>query len=138
MNDIEYAKSLLKDDKTCILVKGDVVYLSDKRGIAPLLYFLNNNIDLNGFSIADRIIGKAAALLCIQAGIKEVFGEVMSVKGKEELDKRNIPNSCVTLTEMIINRKGDDICPMEKTVKDIDDPLEAYKALDEKVKSLMK
>ena len=37
------------------------------------------------------------------------------------------------LVECIMNRKGDDMCPMEKTIKDVDDLKDCYKILKEKV-----
>ncbi|MBQ3419319.1 MAG: DUF1893 domain-containing protein [Erysipelotrichaceae bacterium] len=138
MNNIEKAKELLKDDLTCVLVKDDIVYTSKARGIAPVLNYLNEKVDLNSFSVADRIVGKAAAFLFVNAGIKEVYTEVLSVKGKEILEKYNIPYEYKTLVDKIINRTGDDICPMEKTVQDVDDPKIAYELLDAKIKSLRK
>ena len=138
MTDIEKAREMLKGDLTCVLVRDDTVYTSMKKGIAPLLKFLDEQTDLKGFSVADRIVGKAAASLYVLAGVREVYGEVMSIRGAEKLDEYQIPCSCKTKVEKIINRTGDDICPMEKTVEDIDDPEEAYHALQKKIKSLMK
>ena len=136
MEDVLKAKELLKDDKTLVFVKGNEIVDSTLSGIKPLIYFLNENKDLKGFSLADKIVGKAQAMLCIKAGIVEVYAKVLSLNGKEILEKYNIPYSYETLTDQIINHKGDDICPMEKVVKDIDDIEEAYKALKEKVLSM--
>lgn len=136
MEDVLKAKELLKDDKTLVFVKGNEIVDSTLSGIKPLIYFLNESKDLRGFSLADKIVGKAQAMLCIKAGIAEVYAKVLSLNGKEILEKYNIPYSYETLTDQIINHKGDDICPMEKVVKDIDDIEEAYKALKEKVLSM--
>lgn len=136
MREIDKAKTLLVDSKTCVLVKGEKVLESERKGIAPILFFMNNGVDLNGYVVADRIVGKAAALLFVNAGIKEVYGEVMSESGIIVLKEHNIPYSYKIKTERIINRKGDDICPMEKTVLDIEEPSTAYKALNEKVREL--
>ena len=134
MKDLQKAVELLTDERTCVLVKDDTVYISEEKGIAPVMYYLNNGIDISGFSVADRIVGKAAASLFVCAGIKEVYGEVMSEKGKAKLEEYGIPCSYGRLVEKIINRRGDDICPMDKTVLNIDDPHEAYKALYDKTK----
>ena len=133
MNDIEKAKSLLKDNKTLVFVKNDIVVDSTLDGIKPLINFLNNNVDLRGFSLADKIVGKAQALLAVKAGIKEVYAKVMSKEGVRILKENNIPYSFDILTDEIINRKGTDICPMEKAVIGIDDVNEAYLILKEKV-----
>lgn len=136
MKDVLIAKELLTDDKTLVFVKGDSVIDSKLSGVKPLIGFINDGVNLNGYSLADKIVGKAQAMLSVKAGIVEVYAKVMSKAGTKILNKYNIPYSYETLVDEIINRKGDDICPMEKTVKDIDDLDEAYKALKEKVLTL--
>ena len=133
MEDLKNAIDLLTEDKTCILVKGTNVLISSEKGIAPMINYLNNGIDMKDYSVADKIVGKAAAYLFICAGIKEVYGEVMSTKAMSIFEEYKIPYKYKTKTEKIINRKGDDICPMEKAVQDIDDPVEGYLILKEKV-----
>lgn len=135
MTDLDQAKSLLTDN-TCVLVRGDKVYASQKTGIAPMLDWIDAGYDLHGFSAADKIVGKAAALLFVLAKIKEVHGEVMSEAGLAVLQAQGIPCSYGALAPYIINRKGDGICPMEQTVQTIDDPKTAYEALWETRKRL--
>lgn len=110
--------------------------IDDGRGISPMMKFIAADRDLRGYCAADIIVGKAAAMLFAKAGIAEVYGETMSEAGARFLKSRGIPFSYGTLTEKIMNRKGDDICPMEKTVKNIYDPEEAYLALKQKVAEL--
>ena len=127
------AKKLLTDDKTLVFVKGNDIVDSTLSGIKPLINFLNEGKDLSGYSLADKIVGKAQAMLAVKAGIVEIYTKVLSEAGKEILDKYNIPYTYDVLTEQIINRKGTDICPMEKVVQNIDDIEEAYIALKEKI-----
>ena len=133
MKDVLKAKELLIDDKTLVFVKGNDIVDSTLSGIKPLINFLNEGKDLSGYSLADKIVGKAQAMLAVRAGIAEIYTKVLSETGKEILDKYNIPYTYDVLTEQIINRKGTDICPMEKVVYDIDDIEEAYVALKEEV-----
>lgn len=136
MSDIEKAKEKLAKDTTCVLVKENKIILSKDKGIAPILKFINAGKNLENFSLADRIVGKAVAMLVVYSKIREVYAEVLSKKGEEVLKKHNIKYSYKTLTEKIINRKGDDICPMEKTVSKIFDATLAYHALKKKVEEL--
>ncbi len=136
MNNLERAKQLLNNNKTCVLVCGDKVYDSEESGIKPMLNFIENNINLKGFSVADKIVGKAAALLFVQAGITEVFAKTISKAGTEILNKFNIKFEYDILAEYIVNRKGDGICPMEQAVSDTDDPNKAYLLLRAKVEAL--
>ena len=129
MNDLELAKDLLKDELTIVLVKDTIIYKDNKRGIKPMLDLINNEIDLTGFSVADKVVGKGAAVLFIYSKVKEIYTKVISVPTLEILIKYNIKVSYDKLVENIINRKGDDICPMEKAVLNINDIDLAFRAL---------
>ena len=135
MTDITIAKANLKGHSICLCRKGEVI-TDNGRGISPMMRFIAEGRDLNGYSAADVIVGKAAAMLFVKAGIAEVYGEVMSRSGWDYLRQHGVPCSCDTLTDKIINRKGDDICPMEKTVADISDVREGYEALKAKLLAL--
>lgn len=132
---MDLKKELLENDYSIVASSG---YHSNDNGIKPVLFRLNENINyFNGLEVADKIIGKASAMLLSLSGVKKVYAHVLSKAGKDIFDKYNIEYEYGQLVEYIINRKGDGMCPMEITVKDIDDLNEAYKALNEKVKSMM-
>ena len=137
MTDIETAKYNLKGHSICVCRDGSF-FTSDGRGISPMMSFITEGKDLQGYSVADVIVGKAAAMLFVKAGISAVYGEVMTVAARDYLASNGIPCSCKTLTERIINRNGDDICPMEKTVTDIEDYEEGYIALKERLNEIKK
>lgn len=138
MSNLEIAKSKLVGDNTCVLVKDETIYVSTKTGIAPMMEFIAEDVDLKGFSVADRIVGKAAAMLFVKAGIVEVFSKVISEPAVEYLKKYDVKVSFDTLTERIINRAGTGLCPMEETVKDVSGFEEGYKLLKAKVEELKK
>lgn len=136
MKDIEKAKELLTDDLSLVLVKDESIIISNDSGIKPFITYIKENIDLKGYSLADKIVGKAQAMLCVYVGVKEVFAKVLSESGKRILEKYQIPYSYDVLTKEIINRKGNDICPMEKAVKNIEGIDEAVKSLIDAYKKL--
>lgn len=127
-SDIELAKSSLNGHSIAAVKDGKVI-TDDKRGVAPMLGFIAEGTDLKGYSVADKIVGKAAASLFVLAGIKEVYAEVASVPAKEYLEDNSIKFSCGELVDNIINRAGTGICPMEEAVKDISAPEKCYKAI---------
>ena len=135
MSDIDIAKENLHGHSICLCRHGEIIFDYGK-GISPMMKFIAADRDLRGYCAADLIVGKAAAMLFVKAGIAEVYGETMSEAGAGYLKSHGIPFDYGTLTEKIINRKGDDICPMEKTVADISDPEEGYKALKQKIAEL--
>ncbi len=136
MSDIETAKSLLVGNATCVLVKGKQKYISTKNGIAPMMEYIGNNTNLVGFSVADRIVGKAAAMLFCLAQISCVYAEVISDPALNFLNEKNILVTYKTLTKNIINRTATGLCPMEQTVKDETDPRLAYEKLKQKINEL--
>ena len=130
MTDLQRAKTLLlKDEHTCVLCKGDAVHISDKNGIAPMVGFLTGGTDLKGFSAADIVVGKAAALLFALAGVTEVYAHVLSEKAIPVLRHFGIAYTYGELTPMIVNRDNTGSCPMEQTVADIEEPEKALPAL---------
>ena len=135
MTDLEKAIIAL-DGHSVALCKGDNLIIRDGRGISPLIELIESGEDFSGFAAADLIIGKAAAMLFYKLGVHEVYGKVMSRQGAAFLSVHDIPKSCGELCENIINRKGDDICPMEKTVAGINDPGAALAALKNKLNEL--
>lgn len=133
MDDLEKAKSLLSGEITCAISRGDTVYVSSYRGVRPLLMWIKEGKDLSGFSVADKVIGKAAASLMVYAGIKCAFGLTMSKPGLDYLTKNNVKASYGTLVEAIMNHAGDDYCPMEKAVASCLSPSDCYLAITKKV-----
>ena len=135
MTDLDIARAHLDGHSIC-LCKGGEILTDDGRGISPMMRLLAERRDLRGFSVADLIVGKAAAMLFVKAGIACAYGEIMSEAGREYLIAHDIPCTFGTLTQRIINRRGDDICPMERTVQNIDDCEAGYLALRQRLEEL--
>ncbi|MBQ9797032.1 MAG: DUF1893 domain-containing protein [Clostridia bacterium] len=132
MKDLEKAKALLlapDSTYTCVLCRNDEQYTSEEKGIAPMMRFLDSGTRLDGFCAADRIVGKAAAMLFILAHVCAVHGEVMTETARRLLEENGIAVSFGTLTDAIINRRGDGLCPMEQAVFNVDDPQSAREAI---------
>lgn len=136
MKDITKAKTILESGYTCVLVKGEMSFTSKRNGIVPMVKFLNDGIGLEGFSVADKIVGKAVAMLFVLAKVKEVYAEVLSKTAISVLEANGIAYSYKILTDNIINRQGTGLCPMEETVKDIFDCKQAYEKIKVKLASL--
>ncbi len=115
MTDIEKAVSCLPGHTLALCKNGEVI-LSDKRGVAPMADFLQEGCVLEGWSAADRIVGRAAAMLFIKAGVCAVHAQTLSVGGKELLEKHGVIVSWGQLTQQIINRDKTGPCPMEAAV----------------------
>lgn len=137
MTDLTTARNNLGAHTICLCKGGECVY-DDKRGIAPMMGLIAREVDLKGYSVADKTVGKAVALLFVKCGIAAVYAKTLSLSGKAVLEKYNIPFEYDALVERVINRDGTDTCPMEKTVTDCIDPEEAYILLKNKLAEIAK
>lgn len=134
MNDINHAKYILENrNASVVFCRGEQMIILDGKGIKPLLELMKKQIALSEYSVADKIVGKAAALLFIKMKVSSVYGSVMSEKARDIFLHYNIPFFYKTLTKEIINRRGDDLCPMEKAVENVNDPDKAYVILTDTV-----
>ncbi len=126
MKDIEIAKELLKKDNLAMVVvkDGEVVFKSLDKGIKPM-YILATEMKEKaiGASLADKVVGKGAALLCGYISIKEIYGELISEGGMETLDKYKIPYTMDKSCSYIKNRDKTDYCPIERLSLDTEDPI---------------
>lgn len=111
-----FAKERLQHEAlACVIAKGDeVLYQSKARGIFPLYEsVVLKNIEMKGAALADRVIGKAAAMFAVEAGIDSVFGLVMSEHAIAVLEKAGIPYEYQSFTPYIKNRELTGMCPVE-------------------------
>lgn len=134
MKDLEKAKEIyLSDDYSCVLCRGNSVFTSKSRGINRLVNFCSDGDAYDGFSAADKIVGRAAAFLYVKMGVRYVYAEVLSRKGREILEKYGIFYEYKTLCDEIINRAGTGKCPMEAAVENAENPEKAYQILLNKI-----
>ncbi len=135
-DNLNKAQMLLnKTGSTCVLCGCDVILTDNRRGVRPLLDLLENKADVTGFSVADKVVGKAAAFLYCLLNIKELYASVISQPALDVLQKAGILTEYDQLVPAIQNRTKDGFCPMERAVLDINSFEEAldaiYKALDQ-------
>ena len=137
---LEKAKSLLLTSASTIaVVSNGEVFTSQERGVKPLLHLLTEKKGfLKGASVADKVIGKAAALLMVLGEIKEVHTLIISEPAIKVFEKYNIPCFYDKKVERIINRTGDGLCPMESLCIVVEEPKEAFEKITEFIKTMKK
>lgn len=135
---------LLADDALgCVAVHTDAdgrteTLTGTGRGVRPLLVWLAEGRGLAGFCAADRVVGKGAALLYARLGVKAVWARTMSESGFATLHAHGIDAAYGTLVPVILNRRRDGMCPIERAVEHIDDPASAEPAIRAAVARLMR
>ncbi len=135
--DLELAKSRLLDrDLTLVIVKeGKVIFETRSQGVGGFLQAIEElGKRLIASSVADKIVGAAAAKLCVYSGVASVFAATISEEGIRVLEDNGITREFENEVPNILNTDKTDICPFEKLVIGSRDPKEAYT----KLKSLVK
>ncbi len=132
MQDLEIAESQLNEKglKLCVVKEANVVFESETGGIVGFLTMIEKlGRSLEGASIADRVVGRAIALLCVYAKVKAVYASVLSKEGKDAFEEHAIPHRWNRLVENVLDVERIRICPFEKLAMELSDPAKAYRKL---------
>ena len=127
---------LIANKYTCVLFDGDNICYSQKRGVKPLIEFLESTVNFSNYCAADKVIGAGAAHLYVLLGIKHIWAGVVSSAAKSILEANDISVTFVNTVPHIINRTGDGICPIEQCVNGISDSNLALEKIKNKLKEI--
>jgi hypothetical protein len=134
MNAAELLKQLDEEGKSLIIVNnGRTIFSSSEVGLAGLLKAIDI-VDprlLDGSIVVDRVVGKAAALIAISFGAKEIHAVLMSRPAIDVLRKNSKVFSHINIVDEIKDKSGLAMCRFEKIVSNIEDPKEAVRLLRE-------
>lgn len=131
MTDLDIAKNeLYEENLTLAIVKnGEVLYATKNHRISGFLDAIEKlDSKLEGASLADRVAGKAIALLCVYAKITEVYATVLSRKAQAVLKQHKITFHWTELVDNVLDANKTGVCPFEKAAANISNPTEAYTA----------
>jgi hypothetical protein len=138
MSDLDIAKSrLYRKEFTLVVVKnGKVFFETRSHRIAGFLSVIEQlGTKLEGATVADRVAGKAVALLCVYADISDVYAGVLSRKAKAIFEEYGISYEWKELVDNILDLNRNGVCPFEKAAASISDPEQAYAAFKTLLKS---
>lgn len=137
MSDLAKAKEIFKAGRyTFVVVKnGEVLATGTREGVGELLDVVAQYGErLRGTALADKIVGKAVALIAAFAGVAAVYTPLASRAAQETLMQHGIALEAEQLVPLIQNKRNDGPCPMEKLTLPIQDPAQAVAALREFVR----
>lgn len=132
MQDLELAKLELKRKALSLVVtKGSkTIFETSLPGVKGFIQCINEcGKELNEASVADRVVGKPIALLCVYSGVVYVFAGLISVGAMKVLDNASTPFQFEDAVPCILNSSRIDLCPIEKLVQNVDSPSEAWEIL---------
>lgn len=128
MQDLEIARKRLcgKRLTLCAVKDGEVVFETGGHGISGMLEAVEKACNmLSGASVADKVVGKAIALLCVYAKVKAVYALTLSRKGKSVLEENAVHTEWGNLVGDVLSVDKTGTCPFEKLVAEVADPIEA-------------
>lgn len=125
------AKRLNQKNLNLVVVKNSrVLFETESHGLGDLVKAISQlKSDIQGSSVADRIVGRAAALLFVYSGVSAIFALTISDGGMEILSNNNVLHEFRKRVPRILNAKKTDVCPFEKLVAELSSPEEAYERL---------
>ena len=132
MEDIELAHSLLEEGKwNLVIVKGgQILFSSRERGVAPFFQAVQSmGESLHNAAMADRIVGLAVAMLCLNAQITSLYAGIASQGALDMLKGQGVTVSSKNTVPYISNYDGTDLCPFEKLAGSCQKPSQLFAAL---------
>jgi hypothetical protein len=139
--DLELAKlKLIDEDLSLVIVKnGTVIFETKKQGINGFLQAIEKlDKDLVAASVADKIVGVAAAMLCVYSEVSAMFALTISEGGIRVLEDNNIECLFENKVASILNRSKTDVCPFEKLAIASGSSEEAYVKLKSLASQMMR
>ena len=109
----------------------ELIFHSDGKWLHPLFeledFLTATDHEPADLTVRDKIVGRAAALLLIRLGIRDVRAGIMSKLGREALEKYDVKYEYDTLVDRID-------CRTEEILVNEFDPEEAYAILRQRAK----
>lgn len=138
MKDLSTVLKYLSAGCTCAASDGNDLLTSEKRGVAPLLGWLEQGCDLSRFTVADKVVGKGAAFLYLLLGVKYLYAAVISRPALELLRGNGVFITFSSCVPAIRNRDNTGFCPIETVVLECSNPEQALIKIKNRLKELTK
>ena len=108
---------------------GHVLFTSAGKWLHPLFelerFVRTRGIDTSTCEIRDKVVGRASAFLIVRLGVRSVHAGILSLLGKEVLDRMGVPCAWDELVDEIQ-------CRTESILRHETDPEAAYQVLSER------
>ncbi len=125
----EMAGLVRRGDAAAVTARDGVIQgRTSGRGVLPLLKLLDDG-HLRHSLVVDKVVGRAAAAVCIVGRARRVHGLLMSEEAKGLLAAHDVPATADRLVPKILNRDQSASCPLEARVAQEADPQKMVAAL---------
>jgi hypothetical protein len=138
MTDLELAKQKLHSDSLAFVIvkEGALLRTGTRDGVGELIEAIDVlGEQARGATLADKIVGKAVAMVARTAQMRAVYSPLMSQAACDALARAQIAFEYDHRVPLILNKRNDGPCPMERLTLPIDDPRAAVSALRDFVRA---
>ncbi|MBP5307011.1 MAG: DUF1893 domain-containing protein [Paludibacteraceae bacterium] len=109
------------DSHSLVVLNHDSLSYYNGRGVSDLLSLLTDEPQrLQGAVVADKVVGRAAAMLMIASGVSEVHTNTVSTPALKALREAGISVSFDEEVPQILNRDLSGQCPIDASLSDAD------------------
>ena len=116
---------------SCVIANGDRIRTFTQRGVADLYDLLVQEPEfLHGASVADKVIGKAAASLMVLGDVRQVYTRTISRPALQLLQEAGAMVTCDEVVDHIINRDRTGWCPLEQASRDLHSAKEIFPIIE--------
>ncbi len=141
MRDLDVAKNeLFKKSLALVIVKdGKIIYETRSHRISGFMQAIDKfKKEVEDSCVADRVVGKAVALLCLYAGIRGVHAVVLSRQAQSVLESQEVFYQFGEVVDAVLDSSRTGTCPFEGVAAGLSDPEEAYEAFKKMQENLKK
>ena len=130
--DIEIAKSDIgkKGFVLSVVKDGKTIIQSKTPGVSGLVTAIEKDRQsFRGASAADKVLGRAAAMLFVYSEVKCIYTLLASQDAIATLERFVMPFECEKTVAKILNRNQTSTCPFESLIQDVENPQDAFEKL---------
>lgn len=122
---------------SCVIESGGKIRTFTQRGVADLydIYCSERSL-LSGASIADKVVGKAAAAIMVLGGVSRLHADVISEPAAALLQNAGVELEAVNIVPHIINRTKTGWCPLESASCNLDKAEDIFPVIDDFVRKM--
>lgn len=122
---------LHKGNYSCVISKGEETRSFCQRGVADLYDLYKQEPDfLNNAIVADKVVGKAAAVLMILGGVKQLYTDIISEAALSLFADSGIDVTYAEKVPFIENRTKTGWCPLESACYEIKLEQDIFSVID--------
>lgn len=129
-------EKLTNDGIALRVYQGEKIVFESKEPMLRPLFVCSRTMpkEMRHATVVDKVVGKAAAYVCIVSGVGQVLTPLASQSAVDALTESGIEIRAQKIVPAILNRDKTGPCPMETLAESAATPDEFYRELEQRIK----